>query len=151
MNQQHHQDTKRDKHYFLLIFLPVKIFIFVALIAIFPLLSMLSFEGNNTNLTLSMIKEYFGGMDWGNNTYQLEVWKTLLFNPAGFFIAIFKGGALYLVYLGSLLLGCTHLLPAVIKEKYPYFEISVLMRTCILYALPFLLYWLTARKKSLSK
>lgn len=124
--------------------------ILLTIIAIFPLLSMLSFEGNNSNLTLTVTDLNFSKVCWGNNAYQLEVWKTLLFTPLASLIAIFKGGLLYLIYLVSIFFGFKKYLPGVALEKYVIFDLSVLIKTIIIYLLPFtllLLYKACGREK----
>ena len=125
--------------------------IFLGIIAIFPLLSMLCFEGNGTNLTLKDITQYFGRAGYGNNTYQVEVWKTLLFYPSEFLVAIFKAGPLYIFYLGSLLCGCGLKLMPIVVEKYPIFDSRVAIKIGILYLLPFLLYWITRENNRKAK
>ena len=116
-----------------------KVNIFFVGLSMLPLFSMLCFEGNNTNLTLSPVMEYFGRTSWGNNTYQLEVWKTLFFHPLQFLIAIFKAGPLYLVYLISMFLGVKKYLPGVVLEKYTIFQLSTLIKMLIVYLFPFAL------------
>ena len=111
------------------------------LIAVVPLLSMLSFEGNDSNLTLALSWNSFGSYGWGNNTYQMEIWKMLLFHPVELFIAIFKGGLLYVVYLGAQIWDGMHMLPRIVSEKYPIFQLHIMVKTFIIYALPFFLYW----------
>ena len=102
---------------------------------------MLCFEGNPTTLTLHAIPSApFRGCANGNLTYQLEVWKAMLFDPVGFFIVLFKGGLLYCVYLVSLLTKTTHLLPSIVFEKYPHFDSSVLIKSLIIYLAPFVFY-----------
>ncbi len=118
--------------------------IIIAIIAIFPLVSMLSFEGNSSNLTLSVI-ETNGIPEWDNHTYQLQVWKTILFQPKEFFIVVFKGGLLYLIYLLALLFKAVKFLPSIVLEKYPDFQLTVLIKTFTLYLLPFFLYGLSRK------
>jgi len=130
--------------------------ILLSLIAIFPILSMLLFEGNNTNLTLKIIKQYFEITDWGNNFYQVEIYKTLIQNPIGFFISIFKGGPLYLIYLTAQIFHLNKFLPFIVLEKYPVFNIRILIKTIIIYIFPFVLYFLyilitQLKNKKLSK
>ncbi|MCX5706406.1 MAG: hypothetical protein NTW13_01860 [Candidatus Omnitrophica bacterium] len=111
----------------------------VILISIMPILSMLSFEGNNTNLTLNVVEQGFGVADWGNNTYQLGIYKTILTNPIQYLIGILKGGPLYLVYLASTFLGLKKYLPGVVLEKYTIFQLSTLIKTVAVYLFPFAL------------
>jgi hypothetical protein len=117
----------------------------IILIAVVPMLSMLSFESNNTNLTLKIIDHGFGGISWGNDTYQLEIYKTILTSPIQYLIGIFKGGPLYLAYLMLQFLGLKKYLPAVILKKYAIFELATLIKMVIVYLLPFML--LLAYKK----
>lgn len=119
------------------------------LIAVVPLLSMLSFEGNSTNLTLGLSWNTFGTWRWGNTTYQMEMWKMLLFHPYELFIAIFKGGLLYIVYLGARLSDAMHMLPPVVSKKYPVFQLHITVKTFIIYALPFFLYWVMMKGRLL--
>ena len=75
-----------------------KVLIAVLLISVVPVLSMLAFEGNSSGLTLTNAMEYFGEADWGNNTYQWNIWKMLIKQPVALMGVIFKGGAVYVVY-----------------------------------------------------
>jgi hypothetical protein len=122
-----------------------KILIILFIVSIFPVLSMLAFEGNSTNLTLSYIKQYFGISGWGNNTYQLEVWKTLFTQPIDFLISIFKGGPLYFIYLIAHFFNFESHLPAIIINKYSEFKAAVLIKTLIIYIFPFLMYFFTKK------
>jgi len=122
-----------------------RIWLGILLLAIVPVLSMLSFEGNTGNLTLKVIDQGFGVTDWGNNTYQLEIYKTLFLHPVEYFICIIKGGPLYLVYLASHFLGHSNALPAVVKQKYIFFETATLIKTLMIYLLPFVLLFLYKR------
>ena len=119
-------------------------------IALIPILSMLCFEGNASNLTLSLIKLYpEAPIAWGNVTYQLEVWKTLFLHPVEFLVVVFKGGLFYLVYLGAVLFSFVDKLPTIVSQKYPVFQVQVAVRVLILYLLPFLLYWITTKNRLL--
>jgi len=111
----------------------------IILIAIIPMLSMLSFESNNSNLTLKIIDQGFGVSAWGNNTYQLGIYKTMLTRPAQYLIGILKAGPTYLVYLLSTFSGCKKYLPAVVYEKYAIFQLSTFVKTMVVYLLPFVL------------
>ncbi len=128
-----------------------KIGVVWGLIALVPLLSMLSFEGNSSNLTLTVFVNKFGRGGWGNNTYQLEAWNMLVFHPVELFIAIFKGGLLYIVYLGAQIWDVMHMLPAIVSEKYPVFQLHITVKTFIIYALPFFLYWAMTKIHLLSE
>ncbi|HDY87872.1 MAG TPA: hypothetical protein ENH82_07130 [bacterium] len=128
-----------------------KISVVWGLIAIVPLLSMFSFEGNSTNLTLAHSWNTFGAFRWGNNTYQVEIWKMLVFHPQELFIAIFKGGLLYIVYLGAQIWDIMHMLPAIVSKKYPIFQLDIMVKTFILYAFPFVLYWVVKKGRFLNE
>jgi hypothetical protein len=117
------------------------ILVILFLISLLPILSMLAFEGNTTTLTLHRVEQYFSSRDWGNNTYQLEVWKTLFTKPVDFLISIFKGGAAYFTYIAAHLFHFENHLPTEIMDKYPKFEITVLIKTLIIYIFPFLMYF----------
>ena len=121
-----------------------KILIILFIVSLLPILSMLAFEGNSTNLTLYSIEQYFGFTNWGNNTYQLEVWKTLFTQPIDFLISIFKGGLTYFIYLIAHVFNLKNHLPAIIN-KYPEFKTTVLIKTLIIYIFPFLLYFFTKK------
>jgi hypothetical protein len=122
-----------------------KILIILFAVAVFPVLSLLAFEGNGTNLTLDYIKQYFGIIGWGNNTFQLEIWKTLFTDPIDFLISIFKGGPLYFIYLMAHFFNFENHLPAVIISKYSEFKTAVLIKTLIIYIFPFLMYFFTKK------
>ncbi len=117
-----------------------KIYIPILFISLLPLFSMLCFEGNPDTLTLSGSDKNGNWIFWGNPTFQLEVWKTFLFNVKGFIIAVFKGGPLYIIYLLAVFLKKTQLLPPIVLEKYPRFELMVLFKSLIIYLLPFAFY-----------
>jgi hypothetical protein len=111
----------------------------IILIAIIPILSMLSFESNNSNLSLKLIDQRFGVIDWGNNTYQFEIYKTILTSPVQYLIGILKGGPLYFVYLLTAFFGCKKYLPGIVYEKYVIFQLATFIKTVIVYLLPFML------------
>lgn len=111
----------------------------IILIAIFPILSMISFESNNSNLTLKIMDQGFGVTSWGNTTYQLEIYKTMLTSPVQYLIGILKAGPLYLVYLVATFLGFSKYLPGVVLEKYAVFQLSTFIKTIIVYLFPFAL------------
>ncbi len=121
------------------------LFIFFA-IALVSTFSLLSYEGNKTNL--SFIQDFSvkpvseGGWSGGNLFYQLEVWKTLFKQPTEFLIVIFKGGLLYLIYIISHLFKFSAELPTIILEKYPIFKLDILIKTIIVYIFPFFMYFI---------
>jgi len=126
----------------------IKFWLFILILSTISLLSMLSFEGNNTNLTLHA--KSVGG--WWNETYQLQVWRTLILHPQKWVIAILKGGPLYCVYLLANSVGKSALLPEIVRTKYPSFNSLVLLKVGILYSLPLLWAGILAKfRKSISK
>ena len=116
-----------------------KLFIILLCISIFPILSMISFDGNNSVLTLKVIDQGFGITDWGNNTYQLEIYKMIFFHPIEYLKAIFKGGLLYIIYLICNLFGIVSSLPKIVLQKYQCFELTTLIKTVIIYITPLIL------------
>ena len=128
-----------DRKFGKIIYLPL------LLLSLLPLFSMLCFEGNPDNLTLHTgykIK-WLGG--WDNPTYQLEVWKTFLFHPKEFLIAVFKGGPLYIIYLIALAFKIESILPGIVLEKYPHFEVNILIKSIIIYSSPFMFHFIFSR------
>jgi hypothetical protein len=111
-------------------------------ISIFPIVSMIAFDGNSTNLTLHLKEQYFGIIDWGNKYYQIEIWKTLFLYPLEFFKACFKGGLLYLIYLTAQIFHLNKFLPAIVLEKYSVFNLRIFFKTIIIYIFPFILYFI---------
>ncbi len=109
-------------------------------LAILPMMSMLAFEGNATNLTMTLTEQYFGVHDWSNNTYQAEIWKTLLFHPAEMAKAVFKAGPLYVIYLLTRATHTAQALPAQVLQKYKSFDPVVAVKMAVLYLIPFILY-----------
>ncbi len=118
-----------------------KFWIGVMIIAVFPTASMICFE-NSPNLNLHVTPQYFGVSGWGNNTYQLEVWKALFTFPDLFHCASLRGGPAYLLYLtGWQLPPSLTLLSQFIEKAYPpNIDRPTLIKTLILYAFPFILY-----------
>lgn len=109
----------------------------ILLLAIPPLFSMLCFEGNPTNLTLHEIPQD-GRVDWGNATYQLEIWKTCIFHPAEFLQVIAKGVPAYAAMMFFSIFGKLQVLPGALLEKYPAgLQSLTLVRTALLLLLPF--------------
>ena len=121
--------------------------IILCLVSIVPILSMLSFEGNPTNLTLSIGTTRWSS-GWVNNTFQLEVWKTLLLHPKEMFVVLFKGGPLYVVYIASVFLHKTSYLPHDVMQKYPMFSLSVFLKMLIIWFLPIVFVETIERVKS---
>ncbi len=110
-----------------------------------PLLSMLAFEGNPKELTLQVVKQYFGDSGWGNNTYQKNIWTMLVKDPSALFTAIFKGGPLYLLICIMMVFNISS--PAVIAMKgiYLSFYPVLLVRALGIYLLPFILTYISER------
>lgn len=120
----------------------------IGVAALFPLFSMLCFEGNNSTLTLDVVRLH-KGYGYANHTYQWEIWKMLFTSPGEWMTAVFKGGLLYWIYVGANFTGQTHLLPAIVLEKYPEFRPDILLKVLIIYALPAGLLCLTGQFKPL--
>ena len=114
----------------------------VILTALFPLFSMLCFEGNDTTLTQHIVK-ISRGYGYSNHTYQWEVWKLLFTQPVEWGIAVFKGGLLYWIYASAHQAGAERFLPAVVLQKYPDFRVDILLKVLIIYTLPFLLLYIS--------
>lgn len=114
----------------------------VAMIALFPLFSMLCFEGNDSTLTQHIVK-VSRGYGYSNHTYQWEVWKLLFTQPVEWGIAVFKGGLLYWIYAVTQLTGTERFLPEVVRLKYPEFRPDILLKVLIIYTLPFLLLYIS--------
>ncbi len=116
----------------------------IGVIAIFPLFSMLCFEGNDSGLTLHIVK-LANGYGYSNHTYQWEIWKLLCTQPVEWGIAVFKGGLLYWIYVFTQLTGTGRILPSIVLEKYPEFRPDILLKVLIIYTLPFLLLYINNR------
>jgi hypothetical protein len=112
-------------------------------IAVVPVVSMFSFEGNNNTLTLILN----GEKGWSNPTYQLEIWKMIFLHPAQYMIVLFKGCALYLVYLTAHFAGFGAKLPYIILEKYPIFSSIILIKVFIIFMFPLFMYFIIFKKK----
>ena len=116
------------------------VLICLSLVALIPFISMISFEGNATGLTLHIGYTKWT-RDWINNTYQCEIWKLLFHNPVEMLIAIFKGGPLYLLYIGAVVIERTDVLPSKVLEKYPVFSFTVLIKSLFIWFWPILMGW----------
>jgi len=116
------------------------ILVCLSLVALIPFMSMMSFEGNATVLTLHIGYTKWT-RDWINNTYQYEIWKLLLYNPVEMLIAIFKGGPLYLLYLCAVVMEQTDALPSKVLEKYPIFSFTVLVKSFFIWFWPIFMGW----------
>jgi len=49
------------------------------------------------------------------------------------------------------MLDVMHILPAIVSEKYPTFQFHIMIKTFIIYALPFFLYWAMMKSHLLSE
>ncbi|MBF0570797.1 MAG: hypothetical protein HQL12_02885 [Candidatus Omnitrophica bacterium] len=120
------------------------------LLALLPVMSMWCFEEYNTNL--SLLPSFFGRVVWGNPTYQLIVWKTLIAQK-GWFFALYQGGVQYFCYLFYktlmfLNIPMSHSLnyddfffqTQILALTLP-FKLKILIRVLLIYSLPFLTGW----------
>lgn len=127
-----------------------RIYWLIGLVALFPLFSVLCFEGNNSTLTLDVIRLH-RGYGYSNHTYQWEIWKMLFTQPVEWGIAVFKGGLLYWIYVVAQLTGMQHRLPEIVLQKYPEFRPDILVKVIVIYAIPFLLLYISHLLKHLRK
>ncbi|MBF0238675.1 MAG: hypothetical protein HQM12_13290 [SAR324 cluster bacterium] len=117
----------------------------VVVISMVPVLSMLSFEGNNTNLTLHIIEDYFKEMgfakgEWGNKTYHWEIVTSIINDPFSYVKTLFKAGPAYLVYLIAQGLDMKQKLPEELLLRYPEFRIDILIKMIVVYLFPFIFF-----------
>jgi len=125
----------------------VKILWLLGILAVFPILSMLCFEGNEST-TLHLIPQFFGRTDWSNDTYQIAVWKTLV-HAHDFVQVVFKGGLYYISYICYV----AKILPQHFNNymnflaRYPCFEWKILLRVLIIYLMPFLVWRIFYHKR----
>ena len=123
--------------------------IVIGIIFLFPFLSMVCFEGNNSNLTLSIVNQYFDVTGWGNNTYQFEVWKTAVLQSKG--IATSAWGVFsYIRYLFLLLLNREDIMPYQIYFAYSGILLKHFFQTLIILSIPFIFYGVLFYKKRFS-
>jgi hypothetical protein len=85
-------------------------------LGIFPAMSMLLFEGNDAQLTLKLIR-IGTQQDFGNLTYQLEVWWTRFEAPKECLLVLLKGVPAYFGYLLFQGIGLGQLLPELMRER----------------------------------
>lgn len=105
------------------------------IIAIIPVISMLSYEG--------IIKMPVDGYNANVvNYYHLDLLKTIFINPKGLLTSLLKGGPLYIIYLLVQTFNLNKFLPAIITDKYPFLNAKILIKTVIIYIFPFILYFL---------
>ena len=117
-----------------------KVLLVLSIIAIQPLVSMFAFQGPTLLL---------GYGDY--NSYQLNIWTLLFSHPGVVITTIFKGGFLYVAYLIAMLTNTAQHLPAIILQKYnyPYFSSFTLFRTLTMYFLPFILFSIYRKIKTI--
>jgi len=111
------------------------VLVILAIISIYPILSMLSYEG--------VVKMSECGYNPKIiNIYHLDMWKTFFNTPKTFIIHLLKGGPLYLTYLTSQIFHLNKFLPTIVLEKYPVFNLKIFFETIIIYIFPFVLYFI---------
>lgn len=108
-------------------------------LVLFPLVSMLSFEGHFHKLNLHVIEQYFGLKGWGHNTYQFSAWKMFLFDFGNWVNIPYKAGIQYFVYLAAKLMTHWGWMPEQMFREYPSFKWTALVKYFILIGLPLLL------------
>lgn len=129
------------------------------LILLMPLMSMWCFE--HPGLYLGVIQQSFGRSDYGHATYQGAVWQTVI-TPAKFFWVIYQGGISYLHYLFYIINNhfcfpaktwIYNFLPIDKKINLVLlpFEIKILVRTTIIYLMPFGIGWILRKWTSALK
>ncbi len=119
----------------------------IFLLALFPVLSMISFTGNESNLMFGPAEQYFGQPGPGNDTFQMEIWEMLLFTPQDLLPVVLRGGPFYLIHVFCVLFECTEILPNVIYIRYPVFSGWVFLKIGLLYACPFYVFALVGWRK----
>lgn len=113
-----------------------------------PLFSMLVFE-HRPSVGLSVITTEFNYTNWGNLTYQIEVWKLVFLHPFEAIYSVFKAGPAFFVFAVTSLLKLDSLLPAKFKEIYPEWSWKLLVEAALVYMLPWILYFGTRKSKFL--
>jgi hypothetical protein len=116
------------------------------LLAVPPALSMVCFEGNDTDLNLYNSMQDFGISDISNNLYQFHVWQTVLFKPQEFFGIITKGGVEYFHFILVHLFQKMGFFPNVFFRLYSVFDGVVFIKAILIYALPFAIAFLFFRR-----
>ncbi len=109
-------------------------------VAVFPILSMVAFEASGGALHLSVADSGFGQSGWDNPHYQVKVWEIFLFYPLEALHIVFDAGVFYILNILAKLVHAQHLLSAAMIKNYLVFDWGVLIKTMIVYALPFGLY-----------
>lgn len=128
-----------------------ELFLIWMLIAVPPFLSMVSFEGNETSLNLSTSVQDFGRVDITNNLYQFYVWDNFVMHFQDFLKILYKGGAQYAHYIFILLMQKIGFFSNVFFRHYPSFDAAILIRVLLIYALPFIIYWVLKSVLKLNK
>lgn len=121
----------------------------LCLMAMFPVVSMLFYCGNQTSLDFYGVMQYFDLEAYGNNTFQLESWEIILFSPVHGLFVLAQGGLLYLYYLLRVILQTTDTMPTFLYARYPEFKVWVLARVLMIYSAPFCFYGLLGMMKRL--
>lgn len=106
----------------------------LSVISIYPILSMLSYEG-----IVKMTECYYSPIV--RNYYHIDIWKVIFSNPKDYITSIIKGGPLFIIYLFSKVFGFFKVLPQIVQEKYIIFGLDVLIKTILLYIMPFIMYF----------
>jgi len=105
----------------------------VIILAVFPVISMWCYEGNAQVATYPIPTTFFGTIAWGNATYQIAVWQTVL-NLKALGGIVYLGGIQYfhqlLFYATATSLGF---------KVTPPMEIKTLIQVLLIYSLPFVL------------
>ncbi len=128
-----------------ILMLPKKYLYLLMLIAFFPVLSMLTFEGAQ-NLQIVGVTTEFGEKNGGNLDYQINVWKLFFTEPIHFLITVLKAGPAYLIYVVMNLFGISSHLPAKFQELYASFDLKILIKSMLFYIQPFILYYIFSIK-----
>ncbi|MBF0511807.1 MAG: hypothetical protein HQL13_05695 [Candidatus Omnitrophica bacterium] len=112
----------------------------ISLIALFPLLSMICFEGVTPDFSLHNCMQYFGVEGWGNNTYQRAIWDIIINSPIDFIEAIGKGGPTYFLNLILIAFHKTSILPMEVWLPYLSITWEMFYKSMLIYVTPFSLW-----------
>jgi len=123
-----------------------RVWVYRALVAwsVLPLVSQLLYEATPTTYLNIVITE-FGERNWGNLNYQIEVWKIALLRPGYFIYSVIKSGPAYLAYVAANLVGVGERLPLKFRDVYASFDPQLVIKTFLLYLMPWGLYALLSR------
>lgn len=133
---------------FLLMHLRVRrstLFYFACALGIFPLVSMLMFEAG-PGLWLAIYKNEYGATPWTHPTFQKAVWSTVFATPKDAIFYVVKAGPCYVVYLLAHALGFAAALPEKFLKVYPFLDKELIIKSLLIYALPWVLYLKRGRK-----